>query len=89
MVALMSDRLIRYRVLDAVPAEGRVERGFHRLGLAISVPLLVLGIIGCFGAKLAGHPGDLFVPAMLGILGAALYTASRTLGWIASGFANR
>ena len=85
MIARMSDRLIRYRVLDAVPAEGRVERGFHRVGVVTAVLFgpAVSWVLGALGEQ--GTP-ELIGLAVAVVAGLIIYGAVRAIGWAASGF---
>lgn len=82
----MSDRLIRYRILDAVPAEGRIERGFHRLGLLLGMPLVVIGLLVLPVAIWSGALEVYFWPTIAVAIGGLLITLCNTLGWVASGF---
>jgi hypothetical protein len=87
MAALMSDRLTRYRILDAVPAEDRIKRGFHRLGLVLGLPFVALGMLSLPYVIWNGLPlGALVLPALGAAVGGFLISLCNGLGWVISGF---
>lgn len=82
----MSDRLIRYRILDAVPAESRIEQGFHRLGLFLGMPFVVLGLLLLPFTLGSGAPNACLWAVLVAAVGGFFITLCNTLGWIVSGF---
>lgn len=85
----MTDRLPRYRVLDMLPAENRVSRGFHRIGLACAILTLLPAFFVAAAISATGatpiDKGALFVAALVAppLL---TYVAVSFLGWIVNGF---
>jgi hypothetical protein len=87
-IGRMTDRLPRYRILDAVPAENNVSRGFHRAGLVLAYPLIVVAIaIAC---TVIYNDGGLLRAGIVATLPLAaagfVYAVCRGIGWIVKGF---
>lgn len=75
-----------YRVLDAVPAEGRVATGARRVGLVLGLPWIALGVVCLPQLLFAGGPSAWLWSVLLVAVGAALICLCNTVGWVVSGF---
>jgi hypothetical protein len=86
----MTDRLPRYRILDAVPdTASRISRGFHRIGLACAILTVLPAFFVASAISATGttpiDKGGLFVAALVAppLL---TYVVVGFLGWIVNGF---
>lgn len=69
----------------------RMTRGFHRIGLALAAPLILVSLY-CLAAALLAGAGHHETPTILGFAGLAgaaatlTYAACRAIAWIVNGF---
>lgn len=72
----------------------RIKKGFHRIGIVLSVvpaALSAIWIASCAYAYVANLPApigpELFVGIVFALAAVAAYVTSRALGWIVAAFA--
>ena len=87
----MSQLVVR-GISDVQPE--RIKKGFHRVGIVLSVvpaALSAIWLAACAYAYVAELPGPIGPQVFIGIVFAlaavAAYVASRALGWIIAAFA--